>query len=88
VPASLADAGFDAASFRLETAAPLWRVPTAELLFEAQLHAGVRVGSVLRAQPPERLEAIRADIVAGVRRYADGDEFALPLVARVVSAAA
>jgi SAM-dependent methyltransferase len=85
---ALADAGFDADAFRLETVAPLWRVPTAELLFEAQLNAGVRVGSVLRAQPPERLEAIRADIVAGVRRYADGDEFALPLVARVVSAAA
>jgi len=67
--------------------APVWRVPTAERLFDALLHAGVRVGSVLRAQPPERLEAIRAAIVDGVRRYADGDEFALPLVARVVSAA-
>jgi hypothetical protein len=43
---------------------------------------------VLRAQPPERLEAIRAAIVEGVSRYAEGDEFVMPIVARVVSARA
>jgi hypothetical protein len=41
----------------------------------------------MQAQPPERLEAIRAAIVEDVERYADGDEFTLPIVARVVSAA-
>jgi hypothetical protein len=51
------------------------------------LHAGVRTAAVLRAQPPERLAAIRAAMVEGVRRYADGKEFALPIAARVTSAA-
>jgi hypothetical protein len=43
---------------------------------------------VLGAQPPERLHAIRAAIADDVRRYADSEEFALPIVARVVSARA
>jgi hypothetical protein len=43
---------------------------------------------VLRAQPPERLEAIRAAMADGVRRYAQGDEFVLPIAARLVSASA
>jgi SAM-dependent methyltransferase len=83
---ALVQAGFDDGSFRIETVTAHWRPPTAELLFEAELRAGVRSGAVLRGQPPDRLEAIRAAIVAGVRRYADGDEFALPIVARVVAA--
>jgi len=57
-------------------------------LFEAHMRAGVRVAGVLHAQPPERLEAIRKAIVEGVRRYADDDEFGLPIVARVISARA
>jgi hypothetical protein len=72
----------------METVTKPWRVPTAELLFEAELRAGVRTGSVLRAQPPERLEAIRAAMVEGVRRYADGEELALPIVAHLISAQA
>jgi SAM-dependent methyltransferase len=83
---ALADAGFDVDSFRADTVTALWRAPTAELLFEAELHAGVRTSAVLRAQPPERLEAIRTAMAEGVRRYADGEEFALPIVARVISA--
>jgi SAM-dependent methyltransferase len=84
---ALAAAGFDVASMRFDTVRVPWRVPTAELLFDAQLNAGVRVAAVLRAQPPDRLEAIRAAIVEGVRRYAEGDGFTLPIAARVVSAA-
>lgn len=83
---ALIEAGFDPDSFRIETASVLWRVPTAELLFDAEVDAGVRTGAVLRAQPPEQLEAIRAAIIDGVRSYADGETFALPIVARVVSA--
>ena len=85
---ALANSGFDVDSFRMETVSALWRVPTAELLFEAELRAGVRTAAVLEAQPVERLEAIRAAMAEGVRRYADGEEFALPIVARVVSARA
>jgi SAM-dependent methyltransferase len=49
---ALADAGFDAESFRTETITALWRVPTAELLFDAELEAGVRTSAVLRHRRP------------------------------------
>jgi hypothetical protein len=75
-------------SLRIVTVTALWRVPSADFLFEAQLHAGVRTAAVLRAQPPERLEAIRAAMADAVRRYADGDAFALPIAARLISARA
>jgi hypothetical protein len=41
VAGALTEAGFDVDSLRLETVTVAWRVPTAELLFEAELHAGV-----------------------------------------------
>jgi SAM-dependent methyltransferase len=82
-------AGFELDSFQVETIDVVWRVPSPELLFEAELHAGCRTAAVLQAQPAERLEAIRAAMADGVRRYADdGEEFALPIVAHVVSASA
>ena len=82
----LAHTGFDIHSVRMDTLTKQWSVPTEDLLFEAELHAGVRTAAVLRAQPPERLDAIRAAMVDGVRRFADGEQFTLPIVARVVSA--
>lgn len=85
---ALAGCGFDAHSLGMETVTALWRVPRADFLFQAQLHAGVRSGAALRAQPPDRLEAIRAAMADAVRRYADGDAFALPIAARLISAQA
>jgi SAM-dependent methyltransferase len=85
---ALAGRGFDTDSLRIDTVTALWRVPSADFLFEAQLHAGVRTAAVLRAQPPERLEAIRTAMADAVRRYADGDAFALPIAARLISARA
>jgi SAM-dependent methyltransferase len=84
---ALEAAGFDVGATRVETVTVPWRVPTPELLFDAHLAAGVLISSVLRAQPPERLDAIRTEVTERVRRYPDGDEFVLPIVARVVSAA-
>jgi SAM-dependent methyltransferase len=84
---ALGAAGFDVGSFRAQTVTRLWRVPTATLLFEAELHAGVRTAAVLRAQPEERLERIRAAMVEGVERYAVGDGYEMPIVARVIRAA-
>lgn len=84
---ALAACGFDTDSLRIDTVTVVWRVPSADFLFQAQLHAGVRTGAVLRAQPPDRLEAIRAAMAHAVQRYADGDAFALPIAARLVSAA-
>ena len=85
---ALAGCGFDTDSLRMDTVTALWRVPNADFLFQAQLHAGVRTAAVLRAQPPERLEAIRAGMADAVRGYADGDAFALPIAARLISARA
>ena len=84
----LVDAGFAAESIAIETVSVLWRVPDAELLFEAELHAGCRTAAVLAGQPPERLEAIRTALADGVRRYAAGDGFELPIAANVASARA
>lgn len=83
---ALVEAGFAADSFRSDTVSGLWRIASADLLSEAELHAGVRTSAILRGQPPERLGAIRAAMAAGVRRYAEGDGFALPIAARVASA--
>ena len=83
----LDEAGLDSKTFRTETISHAWEVPTAELLFEAELHAGVRTAAVLKAQSPERLEAIGQAMTDGVRRHADEDGFVLPIVARVASAA-
>jgi len=85
---ALGDAGFDPDGVRVDTADVAWRIAAPELLFDAHLEAGVQTATVLRAQPPDRLQAIRAAVVERVRRHADGDAFALPLVARVVSAQA
>jgi SAM-dependent methyltransferase len=79
--------GFDTDSLLIDTVTVVWRVPSADFLFQAQLHAGVRTGAALRAQPPERLEAIGAAMADAVERYADGDAFALPISARLISAA-
>jgi SAM-dependent methyltransferase len=83
---ALAAAGFE--DVRTDTATIPWHEPNPGRLFDAQLHAGVRTAAVLRAQPPERLEAIREAMADGVRRYAQGDEFVLPIAARLVSASA
>jgi SAM-dependent methyltransferase len=85
---ALAGCGFDMDSLRMDTVTALWRVPSADFLFQAQLHAGVRTAAVLRAQPPDRLEAIRTTMADAVRAYADGEEFALPIAARLISAQA
>jgi SAM-dependent methyltransferase len=83
---ALAAAGFDADDVTVETVTAAVRFRSADLLFEAELHAGVRTSAVLRGQPVDRLEAIRSAIVEGVRRYANGEGFALPIAARVISA--
>jgi SAM-dependent methyltransferase len=86
--AALAEAGFDGEAAEVETITAPWRVPTPEFPFEAHMRAGVQQAGVLRAQSPERQEAITKAIAEGVRPYADGDGYTLPIVARVVSARA
>jgi SAM-dependent methyltransferase len=83
---ALTRAGFDPDTVQVETVRKRWHVPSAEHLFEAQLFAGVRTAAVLRAQPPDRLARIRAAMAEAVRQHAEGDEFVLPIAARVISA--
>jgi hypothetical protein len=85
---ALIRAGFERASVRVETVTVPWHLPTADLLFEAELRAGVRTGAILRAQLPERLEKIRAAIGNAVARYAADGGFTLPIAARLISAQA
>jgi hypothetical protein len=83
---TLARAGFEPISVRVETVILPWHLPTADLPFEAELRAGVRTGAILRAQPPERVEQIRAAVNDVAGRYAVNGGFTLPIAAQVISA--
>ena len=88
--APLAAAGFPGLSSTLVVGA--WRVPSAAVILDAELHAGVRTSALLSRQEPARLAAIAADLGAGLEAYRDGDGFALPMsawvhVARALDAA-
>jgi ubiquinone/menaquinone biosynthesis C-methylase UbiE len=82
--AVLEKAGFDRYSMIYETRSVEWHLPTAHYFFEAERDAGVRTAGLLARQSPERLNAIRAAVENGVRRYAKGNEFVIPMVAHVV----
>ena len=82
--AVLEKAGFDGHSMIYETRSVEWHLPTAHYFFEAERDAGVRTAGLLARQPRERLNAIRAAIESGVRRYARGNEFVVPMAAHVV----
>ncbi len=73
-------------SFNFETHLVEWDVPTPRYLFEAERDAGVRTAGLLARQASDRLEAIMRAIGAGVRRYAKGDRFAIPMAAHIVVA--
>jgi SAM-dependent methyltransferase len=81
----LGQAGFDGNSMSYETRVVEWHLPSASYFFEAERDAGVRTAGLLARQSPERLETIRAAIESGVSRYARGNEFVLPMAARVVA---
>jgi ubiquinone/menaquinone biosynthesis C-methylase UbiE len=82
--AVLEQAGFDGHSMICENRSVEWHLPTAGYFFEAERDAGVRTAGLLARQPPERLEAIRAGIENGVKRYARANEFVIPMAAHVV----
>jgi ubiquinone/menaquinone biosynthesis C-methylase UbiE len=76
--------GFDRHSMIYETRSVEWHLPTAHYFFEAERDAGVRTAGLLARQSPQRLNGIRAAIENGVRHYAKGDEFVIPMVANLV----
>jgi ubiquinone/menaquinone biosynthesis C-methylase UbiE len=77
-------AGFDGTSMRYETRTVEWHHPDADYYFEAERNAGVRTAGILARQSPETLEAIRLAIENGIKQYARGNEFVLPMAAHVV----
>jgi ubiquinone/menaquinone biosynthesis C-methylase UbiE len=77
-------AGLDGASMSYETRSVEWHLPTARYFFEAERDAGVRTAGLLARQAPNRLNAIRNAIESGIKRYARGNEFVLPMAAHVV----
>ena len=82
----LEEAGFDGDSMNYETRTVEWHLPTASYFFQAERDAGVRTAGLLVRQSPERLDAIRIAVEKGVRRYASGNEFVIPMAAHVVLA--
>jgi SAM-dependent methyltransferase len=78
--------GFNGESMIFETRSVEWNVPTPRYLFEAERDAGVRTAGLLASQTSYRLDAIMRAIEAGVRRYAKGDRFAIPMAAHVILA--
>jgi ubiquinone/menaquinone biosynthesis C-methylase UbiE len=80
----LEGAGFDGSSMTHETHSVEWRLPDAGYLFEAERNAGVRTAGLLARQMPEALEAIRVAIENGIKQFARGEHFVLPMAAHVV----
>ena len=77
-------AGFDGTSLSYETRTVEWHLPDAGYLFEAERKAGVRTAGLLAHQSLEQLEAIRVALEKGIKQYARGNEFVLPMAANVV----
>ena len=77
-------AGFDGTSMSYETRTVEWHLPHAGFYFEAERNAGVRTAGILARQSPETLEAIRVAIENGIKQYARGNEFVLPMAANVI----
>ncbi|PYL06649.1 MAG: SAM-dependent methyltransferase [Verrucomicrobia bacterium] len=82
---ALEQAGFDGSSMTYETHTVEWHLPSARYLFEAERDAGVRTAGMLARQLPGTLEAIRVAIEDGIKRYAQGNEFVVPMAARVIT---
>src|ERR1043166_4611139 len=76
--------GFDGGSMIFQTRRVEWNVPTPGFLFEAERNAGVRTAGLLARQTSERLDAIIRAIEDGVRQYAKGERFIIPMAAHVI----
>src|SRR5262249_17438970 len=83
---AMASAGFDAGTFRFETFAVKWDVPTIGYWFEAERDAGVRTAALLARQTPDRLAKIRKHMEDHTRRFVNGKSFSIPFAAHIVIA--
>ena len=76
--------GFDGGSMISQTRCVEWSIPTPRYLVEAERDAGVRTAGLLARQTSDRLDAIMRAIEDGVRHYAKGDRFIIPMAAHVI----
>jgi len=76
--------GFEGTSMSYETRTVEWRLPDAGYYFEAERNAGVRTAGILARQSPKVLEAIRIALKNGIKQYARGNEFVVPMAANVI----
>jgi len=65
----------------------IWRLGSPDALFDIMRDSTVRTAGLLRAQAPEALDAIRADVRDAVRAYQRGGAVELPMPAVLASAA-
>jgi len=85
--AALATAGFT--ECQMTQVASGWQVSDPGAPFDFFRDGTARGGALLRPQPAERAAAIRADVVAQVRRHhGDGPDWTVPIPAVVMSAVA
>jgi ubiquinone/menaquinone biosynthesis C-methylase UbiE len=64
----------------------VWRLGSLDALFDVMREGTVRTAGLLRAQTPEALEAIRADVRDAARAYQRGSAVELPMPAVLSSA--
>jgi SAM-dependent methyltransferase len=81
---ALAQAGF--VRPQVEQLPLIWRLPSADALFQAALCGGVRTSAAMQAQTPEALGAIRRAVHDSLQQYADGPTIALPMGVVLASA--
>jgi len=81
---TLESAGF--AGVRVQELPLIWRLTSADAVFEALSRGGVRTAAVLRAQTPAALDAIRLAVRRGVEEYAKDGVFVVPMPAVLASA--
>ena len=83
---ALERSGFDGASMKFKVHRIEWSVPSARFIFDIELNAGVRTAGLLKRQTPQALQKIQTAIEESVRRYAQGNGFAIPKSAYIVAA--
>jgi len=81
---ALAEAGFERP--RVRQLPLIWRLPSADALFQAALCGAVRTSAALQAQTPEALVEIRRAVHDSLQQYADGATIALPMAVVLASA--
>jgi len=57
----------------------VWRVPSAEFLFQGALRGGVRTSAALQAQTPSALAAIHNAVITELEQYRDAEGLAIPM---------